>query len=178
MARLPVPGSDGGSWGTILNEFLEVSLNADGTVKSSAVATKADDTTVVHNSGAETITGTKTFSASPVVPSPSTSTHATNKSYVDTAVAQTATVKSADYIATTSDGAILVNASGGAVIITLPTAVGSTRAYSVKKTDASANTVTVATTGGQTIDGGATATIAVQYVAVSVVSDGSNWFVV
>jgi hypothetical protein len=35
--RLPIPGSDNGNWGTILNDFLEVSLNSDGTLKSSAI---------------------------------------------------------------------------------------------------------------------------------------------
>src|ERR1700678_570173 len=36
--RLPIPGSDNGDWGTILNGFLEVSLNADGTLNTTAVA--------------------------------------------------------------------------------------------------------------------------------------------
>jgi collagen type VII alpha len=35
--RLPIPGGDNGDWGTILNSFLEVSLNPDGTLKQSAV---------------------------------------------------------------------------------------------------------------------------------------------
>lgn len=34
MARLPTPGSDSGSWGEILNEYLTVEHNADGTLKS------------------------------------------------------------------------------------------------------------------------------------------------
>ncbi|HSD56516.1 MAG TPA: glycosyl hydrolase family 28-related protein [Candidatus Saccharimonadales bacterium] len=38
MARLPIPGSDDGSWGTILNDFLTVSHNADGTLKSAEVS--------------------------------------------------------------------------------------------------------------------------------------------
>ena len=37
MPRLPKPGQDVGSWGQILNEFLSVSLNSDGTIKQSAV---------------------------------------------------------------------------------------------------------------------------------------------
>jgi hypothetical protein len=37
--RLPIPGSDDGTWGDILNGFLEVSHNADGTLGTSAVAT-------------------------------------------------------------------------------------------------------------------------------------------
>ena len=36
-ARLPVPGQDDGTWGSILNEFLEASLNSDGTLATSAV---------------------------------------------------------------------------------------------------------------------------------------------
>lgn len=37
MARLPQPGSDEGNWGTILNDFLAVSHNGDGTLKGAAV---------------------------------------------------------------------------------------------------------------------------------------------
>ena len=88
MARLPVPGGDAGDWGTILNDFLGVEHNSDGTLKpSGSLASKADDTAVVHNTGAETIAGTKTFSAPPVVPTPTNSTHATTKQYVDDAIA-------------------------------------------------------------------------------------------
>src|SRR5665213_1931630 len=37
MTRLPTPGSDNNDWGTILNGFLEVSLNADGTLNTTAL---------------------------------------------------------------------------------------------------------------------------------------------
>lgn len=37
MPRLPIPGSDAGKWGDILNEYLSVSHNSDGTIKNSAV---------------------------------------------------------------------------------------------------------------------------------------------
>ena len=40
MARLPIVGSDNDSWGTVLNEYLSVSLNTDGTIKSSAISSK------------------------------------------------------------------------------------------------------------------------------------------
>jgi hypothetical protein len=84
MARLPTPGGDNNSWGDILNDFLSVEHNTDGSLKTSGtIATKADDSAVVHNSGAETITGTKTFSASPIVPTPTAAGHAVTKSYVD-----------------------------------------------------------------------------------------------
>jgi hypothetical protein len=39
MARLPNPGGDEGQWGTVLNNFLQVSLRNDGTLK------EADDIT-------------------------------------------------------------------------------------------------------------------------------------
>jgi hypothetical protein len=73
MSRLPNPGADSGSWGDILNDFLTQSHNADGTLKSSAVSATgaASDSAVVHNTGAETIAGVKTFSSAPVVPSSS-----------------------------------------------------------------------------------------------------------
>lgn len=37
MARLPVPGSDSGQWGDILNTFLLTAHNADGTLKTGTV---------------------------------------------------------------------------------------------------------------------------------------------
>lgn len=33
MARLPIPGGDDGSWGTVLNTYLQVEHNADGSLK-------------------------------------------------------------------------------------------------------------------------------------------------
>jgi len=38
MSRLPIPGSDNGTWGDILNDYLQVSHNTDGTIKPTAVA--------------------------------------------------------------------------------------------------------------------------------------------
>lgn len=85
MARLPVPGSDKGTWGDILNDYLSVSHDPDGTVKPSAITEGggASDSSVVHNTGAETVAGVKTFSSSPIVPAPSSGTDVANKTYVD-----------------------------------------------------------------------------------------------
>lgn len=48
MARLPIPGADEGTWGNLLNEFLEVEHNGDGTLKSAgSLNAKADKTTSV-----------------------------------------------------------------------------------------------------------------------------------
>ncbi|MGD8373397.1 MAG: hypothetical protein PVI21_00895 [Candidatus Woesebacteria bacterium] len=86
MSRLPQPGADDGVWGDVLNDFLGVSHNSDGTLKSSALSSKANDTATVHNTGNESIAGVKTFTSSPVVPTPTTNTQAANKQYVDNTV--------------------------------------------------------------------------------------------
>jgi hypothetical protein len=44
---------------------------------------RAADSAVVHNTTSETVAGVKTFSSSPIVPTPTTSTQAANKAYVD-----------------------------------------------------------------------------------------------
>lgn len=41
MARLPIPGSDEGTWGEVLNDYLSQSLNADGTLKVASVSVDA-----------------------------------------------------------------------------------------------------------------------------------------
>ena len=53
---------------------------------NSELATKADDSAVVHLNGAETISGTKTFVSSPSVPAPANSTDVATKAYVDQSV--------------------------------------------------------------------------------------------
>jgi hypothetical protein len=45
MTRLPTPGKDSGTWGSILNDFLEVSLNSDGSLKGSAVSSAGAELT-------------------------------------------------------------------------------------------------------------------------------------
>lgn len=37
MARLPNPGGDNGTWGNILNDYLNVSLDTDGAIRAGAV---------------------------------------------------------------------------------------------------------------------------------------------
>ena len=73
----------------------------------------------------------------------------------------------------------LVNAVGGDITMTLPdaTAVTSeTNFFHIKKVDSSFNNVIVATSGGQTIDGGASPfTFNTPQQIIMMVSDGSNW---
>jgi hypothetical protein len=158
MTRLPTPGADSGNWGSILNDFLDRAHNSDGTLKSSAVSASgaAVDDTVVHNSGTETIAGTKTFTSSPIVPTPTSSTDATNKTYVDSTVSAGAPDAS-----TTTKGLVqLTNDLGGTV--TAPTVPGlATKVGSVAAADSTI-----------TIGGTATApTISVNVIAESKVAN-------
>src|ERR1700722_3804635 len=43
--RLPIPGGDDGTWGTILNAYLAVSLNADGTIVPAAISQAGGEVT-------------------------------------------------------------------------------------------------------------------------------------
>lgn len=49
MTRLPNPGSDDGTWGNILNDFLGVAHNSDGTLKTGGVSTAGAEMTVHKN---------------------------------------------------------------------------------------------------------------------------------
>ena len=94
------------------------------------------------------------------------------------AVPSAVAAKTAAFTATDAEMILLVDATGGAVTITLPTAVGRTgQAYEVKRTSAGANAVTVDGAGTETIDGALTASLATQYATVRVVSDGTNWMI-
>lgn len=72
-----------------------------------------------------------------------------------------------------TDHTVLCDSTGGVVAATLPAAAGAKgRIYVVKKIDASANNVTLAT-----VDGG-TKTITTRYSGFAVQSDGSLWYVI
>ena len=281
-ARLPTPGADAGSWGNILNSFLSVSLNGNGTLKTSAISTGGGVTTSQVGSA----NGVAGLNASSLVPTtqlgngtasssnflrgdgtwavPSGGGSGTLAADSDVAIVspgngqvltydstdnkwenadlpnatssapglvqldgdlggtatspsvvkiggvgvpgsaptgagqvltstgasasawqapqavnqQTVSVKTGSYALTTNDEVILANAAGGAITMTLPTAVSNQNLYAIKKIDSSGNTVTVATSGGQMIDGGSTALLKVQHASISVVSDGSNWYII
>lgn len=91
----------------------------------------------------------------------------------------TATKTSNYTIVNGTDVVILANAASGNVTITLPTAASSTGyRFDIKRIDSSANTCTIARSSTDTIDGLTSLTIDVQYISLSVVSDGSAWYII
>lgn len=87
--------------------------------------------------------------------------------------------KTANYTLTTSDYTINGDATGGIFTLTLPTAVSkSGQIYVLRKSDASGNAITVATTSSQTINGSTTQSLASQYSTITVQSDGANWMII
>lgn len=92
-------------------------------------------------------------------------------------VAGDVTSVSANYTALPSDSFILATGGAGGITVTLPAAVKGSR-YLIKKVDAGAGAVTVATTSSQTIDGATTKVLSAQYASVTVVSDGAAWYVI
>jgi len=101
-----------------------------------------------------------------------------SKLHVNGPIATAISTKTANYTITASDSIILGNATGGAITITLPTAVGiAGRTYTIKKIDSSILNVTIDGDGTETIDGEATKVIGVQWTTRQVTSDGANWVV-
>lgn len=80
---------------------------------------------------------------------------------------------------TEADSTVLVNAAGGAVLLSLPAAASASgRIHTVKKVDASGNAVTIDPAGAETIDGAATKAITVQWASLTFQSNGVAWFVI
>lgn len=76
---------------------------------------------------------------------------------------------------------IWCDASSGSFILslpdaTLPNVIG--RKYVIKKIDSSVNTITIDPFSTQTIDNAVTKVLGTQWEVITVVSNGSNWYVV
>lgn len=86
--------------------------------------------------------------------------------------------KTTDYTVTPLDHTILVDASGGNVIITLPAASDNLGAiFVIKKIDNTGNTVTIDGDALELIDGSLTVVTGVQWTAITVQSNGTDWFI-
>jgi hypothetical protein len=76
-----------------------------------------------------------------------------------------------------TDHTNLCDCTSNAITINLP-AASAGQQFVIKKIDSSSNAVTIDGFGSETIDGGLTAVINTQYESVTIISDGSNWFIV
>lgn len=80
-----------------------------------------------------------------------------------------------DYTVAESVFWVRVDASGGAVTVTLPLSAGRMgRQIGVIKTDSSANAVTVARSGSDAINGASSKSLASQYSRTVVIADGAS----
>ncbi len=88
------------------------------------------------------------------------------------------TNKTTGYTATLTDDFISADASGGAFTITLPAVATATgKVYYIKKIDATGNPITIDGNGAETIDGAATAIINAQYESITLICNGSTWYI-
>lgn len=86
--------------------------------------------------------------------------------------------KTTTYAATTNDEVILADATSASFTITLPAANTAGKVLCITKSDATANTVTIARAGSDTIAGVTSRIIKTRYAQLRLVSDGtSTWYV-
>lgn len=89
-----------------------------------------------------------------------------------------ASVSTTPYTETATSGTkVLLVTASSAITINLPTAVGNTATYIIKKVSG-ANSVTIDANSTQTIDGGLTAVLNKVYESITLVSDNSNWQII
>ena len=88
--------------------------------------------------------------------------------------------KTSAYTAAATDCLIACNATSGTFAVTLPAAASTTAGheYVIKKTDSSANAVTVTPNGSDKIDGASTYSLSAQYKYIRINCDGTaNWLI-
>lgn len=82
------------------------------------------------------------------------------------------------YSALVTDDVIFADASGGSFTITLPAAAVSTDVrLDIKKIDSSGGVVTVDGSDAETIDGQLTQLLTAQWSSITVVCNGTAWFI-
>jgi len=97
--------------------------------------------------------------------------------HINTSVTFAGKAVTQNYTVLATDHMIFVNASGGNVTITLPTASGIIgRQYIIKRVDSSVNSVTIDPNASETIEGSSSKSLTDQ-CSVVIVSDNSNWWI-
>jgi len=93
--------------------------------------------------------------------------------------ATTITPKTVSTTLATKDKIVLVDASSGGITITLPASSSHTkREYTIKKIDNSNHKVIIDANGTETIDGEQTIELSLQYQYITIVCDGTEWFII
>lgn len=87
--------------------------------------------------------------------------------------------KTSSYTITGTDVVVFANATSGSVTITLPTAASfSGYRFYVKRTDGSGNSCSISRSGSDTIDGQTSISLDAQYTSLTLISDGSAWYII
>lgn len=151
-----------------------------GTGISVAADTVSLDTTYTDGRYINTAGDTMSGSLSALL-APTEDGHLTRKDYVDSLVASAGRTRQVILISTNTTLAAAANTDyiyvcTQPLTITLPTAVGNTNMYSVKRTGP--GLVSATTTASQTIDGQPSFLIFRRFQSVDFISDGTNWLVV
>ena len=160
---------------TNADPYLRISISDDGTTPATTGVIDVKDTSILPvtddsvDLGSASLKFKNVYVDGTIFADNITNSGSMTASFVSTAI---------DYLATATDFMIAVDAVGGAVEITLPTAVGiAGQMYVIKKIDASAFVVTITPDGVETIDGDTPAIITAQWTALTLVSDGANWLI-
>jgi hypothetical protein len=175
MSRLPEPGKDSGVWGEILNDFLAQSHNDDGGIKSDTVgSTQLKNSSItVAKISANGVAGATTYLRG----DGSWSTPAGGAQ----SLAATG-VKTGAYTAAAGE-LVPVDASGGAITVTLAASPTDQAKITIKKIDSSANAVTI-NAGGSNVFNKASGSVSVslslqnQAISLQYASGPSIWYVV
>jgi len=99
-----------------------------------------------------------------------------NRSWTITASGKSVNVVSINTDAGSASSTDYVYLASGTISITLPTAVGNQNLYTIK--NVGTGVITINTLLSQTIDGSLTAPIRVQYLSLTIISDGANWNII
>lgn len=83
-----------------------------------------------------------------------------------------------DYTLSYLDDVVLVDATAGDIIITMPSVAIATGSHSIKKIDATVNTVTIVPAGADTVEDDVSLIVSQQYDAPLLAPYGTNWSVV
>jgi hypothetical protein len=99
-----------------------------------------------------------------------------DRSWTITASGKSINVVSTNTSAGSASSTDYVYLASGTINITLPTAVGNQNLYTIK--NVGTGTITIDTISSQTIDGSLTTPIKVQYLSLTIISDGANWNII